>query len=209
MYCHGNGEQVADLTARLKILHEQVGVSVFAWDYRSYGRSQGTPHEKNVLADAQVAHQWLANRTALSPAEIVLMGRSLGGAVAVALAANHPVRSLILDRTFSDLPDAASHNFPWLPVRWIMRNQFPSIQRIANYTGPLLQFHGTADEVVPFEQGRQLFDAAPSQSKKFIRVPDLDHNTPLPESCYQALIDFLNANQGLGHLSQKQIDHHR
>lgn len=196
LYCHGNGEHVACLTRRLKTLHEQIGVSVFAWDYRGYGKSEGIPHEDNVISDAKASHLWLAKRAGVDPAEIVLLGRSLGGGVVIAVAADSLVRGLVLDRTFTTLVDAAAHNVPWLPVRWIMKNKFDSIERIRNYHGPLLQTHGTADEIVPFAQGRALFDAAATSAKKFIEVPDLDHSTRLPDYCYQALIDFLD---GLPH----------
>jgi fermentation-respiration switch protein FrsA (DUF1100 family) len=191
LYCHGNGEHVANLAGRLRVLHNRIGVSVFAWDYRGYGRSAGTPHETNLICDARSAQLWLAQRANLPSEALVLMGRSLGGAVTVALAAEHPVRGLVLDRTFSTLVDAAAHHFPWLPVRWIMKNRFSSIERIRHYHGPLLQSHGTADEVVPIEQGRQLFEAAPGSAKKFLEIPDLNHNGPLPDYCYQELIDFL------------------
>ena len=191
LYCHGNGECVPHLARRLQVLHERIGVTVFAWDYRSYGRSQGTPHETNVIPDARAAQLWLATRTGIRPEQVVLIGRSLGGAVAVALAADYGCRGLVLDRTFSELTDAAAHNFPWLPVRLIMRNRFSSIEKIRLYDGPLLQSHGTADAVVPYEQGRRLFNASPSLDKRFIEVPDGNHNGPLPDYCYDELIEFL------------------
>ncbi len=205
LYCHGNGEDVASLAQRLKALREIIGVSVFAWDYRSYGRSEGIPHEDNVITDAHAAHDWLYQRAGVGSGDIVLMGRSLGGAVAVALAHHRHTRGLVLDRTFSRLTDAAAHNIPWLPVRWIMRNRFPSIERIRKYHGPLLQTHGTADEVVPFHQGRQLFEASPSKTKKFIEVPDLDHNSPLPDYCYQELIDFLDSLTPVSQTSEQNL----
>lgn len=191
LYCHGNGEHVPRLAERLKVFHEQLQMSVFAWDYRSYGRSQGVPHEDNVIADARAAQLWLAKRAAIDPAEIVLMGRSLGGAVTVALAAQHPNRGLVLDRTFARLTDAAAHNVPWLPVRWIMQNKFDSIDHIQGYRGPLLQMHGTADEVVPFPQGKELFNAAVCDPKHFIEVPDWNHNAPLPDRCLGEIGEFL------------------
>ena len=191
LYCHGNGECVPHLANRLRVLHQRIGVTVFAWDYRSYGHSEGIPNETNVIPDARAAQLWLSTRAGLRPEEMVLMGRSLGGAVAVALAADYGCRGLVLDRTFSKLTDAAAHNFPWLPVRLIMRNRFSSLEKIREYHGPLLQSHGSADAVVPFAQGKQLFDASPSQNKRFIEVPDGNHNGPLPDYCYDALIEFL------------------
>ncbi len=193
LYCHGNGEYVARLANRLLALHRRIGVTVFAWDYRGYGRSEGTPQEKNLIADGRAAHLWLAERTGVSPADIVLMGRSLGGAVAVALAAEYFVRGLVLDRTFATLVDAAAYHFPWVPVRLFMKNRFSSLERIRHYKGPLLQSHGTADQIVPFEMGRMLFEAAPGKNKRFIEVAEGDHSSPLPDYCYDALIEFLDS----------------
>ena len=197
LYCHGNGEHVAMLAERLRILHNEIGVSVFAWDYRGYGKSQGKSHEDNVVLDARAAQLWFAHRVEIDPSEVVLIGRSLGGAVTVALAARHPIRGLVLDRTFSSLYDAAAHNFPWLPLRFWIQHRFSSVDKIRDYHGPLLQTHGTADRIVPFEQGRKLFDAAPSSQKQFIEVPDGDHNGKLPDYCYKAFIDFLESLEEL------------
>ena len=192
LYSHGNGECVPHLRDRLRVLHKRIGVSVFAWDYRGYGRSQGKPHEENVIPDARQAQLWLAKRIGVLPNEIVLIGRSLGGAVSVALASEYPVLALVLDRTFSCLVDTAAHNFPWLPVRLVMGNRFSSVERIRDYHGPLLQSHGTADEVVPFAMGQQLFEACPSKQKQFIEILDGNHNGPLPDYCYDRLIEFLD-----------------
>ncbi|MEM8946747.1 MAG: alpha/beta fold hydrolase [Planctomycetota bacterium] len=193
LYCHGNGEHMPKLAQRLAAYQQRLGIAIFAWDYRSYGRSEGIPHEDNVIADARTAQLWVANRTSIDPAAVVLMGRSLGGAVTVQLAEQHAVRAMILDRTFSTLAAAATHNFPYLPVRLIMRNRFASTEHIQNYHGPLLQMHGTADEVVPAHQGEQLFEAAPSQQKEFIRVPGWNHNAPVPDQCIQAIDEFIEA----------------
>src|SRR5690606_18937404 len=146
--------------------------------------------EVNLIADARVAQLWLAERTGLDPADIVVIGRSLGGAVAVALASQYEVRGLGLDRTFSELTSAAAHNFPWLPVRLMMKNRFSSIERIQNYHGPLLQAHGTDDAIVPYELGKDLFDAAPSKNKRFLTVDGGTHSGPLPQFCYDALSEF-------------------
>src|SRR5262249_34187589 len=157
------------------------------------GLSRGKPHEENVLADARTAHLWLAQREDIRPEEVVLYGRSLGGAVAVGLAAEYPVRGMVLERTFTNLVDTAAIHFPWLPVRRIMRNRYPSIDRIAGYHGPLLQSHGTDDEVVPFEMGKQLFEATPSADKQFFVVEGGRHNTPQPDEYYDVLVEFLDS----------------
>jgi uncharacterized protein len=193
LFAHGNGEYVARLAPLLRLLHDNAKVSVFAWDYRGYGRSQGKPHEENLLTDARTAQLWLAERAGVRPEDIVVYGRSLGGAVAVGLAAQHPVRGMVLERTFAQLVETASYHFPWLPVRWIMKNRYPSIERITTYRGPLFQSHGTADEVVPFAMGKKLFDAATTAKKKFFVVEGGLHNSPQPDDYYEALGEFLDS----------------
>jgi fermentation-respiration switch protein FrsA (DUF1100 family) len=193
LFCHGNGEHVARLAPMLRLLHDNAEVSVFAWDYRGYGRSEGRPFETNVLSDARTAQLWLADRAGVRPESVVVYGRSLGGAVAVGLAAEHPVRGLVLERTFSELVETAAYHFPWMPVRWMMKNRYPSIERIVTYRGPLLMSHGTADEVVPFEMGKKLFEAATTKSKRFFVVEGGGHNSPQPNDYYEALGEFLDS----------------
>jgi fermentation-respiration switch protein FrsA (DUF1100 family) len=193
LFCHGNGENVAELRPLLELLHDRTDVSIFAWDYRGYGKSAGKPHESNLLADARAAQLVLAKRAGVDPGDIVVYGRSLGGAVAVGLAAEHPVRGMVLERTFADMVETAAYHFPWLPVRWVMKNRYPSIERIVTYRGPLFQSHGTADEVVPFEMGKKLFDAATTAKKTFFVVEEGSHNAPHADDYYEALGEFLDS----------------
>lgn len=118
------------------------------------------------------------------------MGRSLGGAVAVELAATGGTRGLILERTFTSIPEVAATIYWWLPVRWLMRNRFDSRTRIQNYHGPLLLSHGTADSVVPFAQGKRLFESCPSPRKRLVVLHDAEHNDPDPWEYSQALDEF-------------------
>lgn len=193
LLCHGNGEHVASMAEELEFLRERLRISVMAFDYRGYGKSPGKPFEVGVLADGEAARDWLSKRTGVPPESIVLWGRSLGGAVAVHLASQGGARGLILDRTFSSMVDVASDRFPWLPVRWLLSNRYPSVDRIQRYTGPLLQIHGQPDEVIPFRFGRKLFEAAPSEEKHFVASDQLTHNTPWPEEFYQRTDQFLDA----------------
>ena len=119
-----------------------------------------------------------------------LLGRSLGGGVAVQLAADDGARGLILASTFTSLPDVGAEHAPLLAPKLIMRNRFDSITRIPEYDGPLLMSHGDADELIPFEQGRQLFEAA-TGPKRFIRIPDAGHNDPQTEAYREAFDQFL------------------
>ena len=204
LFCHGNGENVAELRPLLELLHDRTDVSIFAWDYRGYGKSVGKPHESNLLADARAAQLVLAKRAGVEPSDIVVYGRSLGGAVAVGLAAEHPVRGMVLERTFADMVETAAYHFPWLPVRWVMKNRYPSIERIVTYRGPLFQSHGTADEVVPFEMGKKLFDAATTAKKTFFVVEEGSHNAPQPPEYYKALGEFFDS---LPAVSEGQREH--
>jgi fermentation-respiration switch protein FrsA (DUF1100 family) len=142
------------------------------------------------LADARAARAWLAKRTGVSESQIVLMGESLGGGVMVDLASQDGARALILDSTFSALPDVAAHHYRWLPVRWLMRNRFDSLAKIGAYRGPLLQMHGDADTIIPLTIGQRLFEAA-NEPKRFVVLPGHDHNDVRPHEFYAALDAFV------------------
>jgi len=191
LFCHGNAGNVAMWGDVLRILHDRMGVTAMGFDYRGYGRSEGTPSEAGVLADARAARAWLARRTGIAENQIVLMGRSLGGAVAVDLAAADGARALILESTFTSMPEVGQAAMPWLPVRALMQTRFDSLAKIPSYHGPLLQSHGTADRLVPFALGRRLFEAA-NDPKQFIKIPGGDHNDPQTDEYYAALAEFFD-----------------
>jgi len=187
LFCHGNATQVPDVAHEIAALRERLQVAIFVFDYRGYGRSEGTPSETGVIEDGLAAQAWLARRGGMAPEDVVLFGRSLGGGVAVALAARQGARALILDRTFDSMVDVAAAHYPWVPTRLLMRNRFPSAARIARYQGPLLQLHGQIDQVVPFAAGQRLFAASLSAEKEFFAVPELDHFGPLPRDFVRAI----------------------
>jgi hypothetical protein len=120
------------------------------------------------------------------------MGRSLGGATAIEMATELKTPGLILDRTFSSTVDVAASLYPIFPVRWLMRNRFPSADRIALYNGELLQLHGDRDQVVPLQLGKKLFDACPSNNKTFLQVTGLGHNDPWPEEFWTTVPNLLS-----------------
>jgi fermentation-respiration switch protein FrsA (DUF1100 family) len=189
LFCHGNAGNVATWGEELRILHDRMGVATMGFDYRSYGRSEGAPSEAGVLADARAARSWLARRAGIAENQVVLMGRSLGGAVAIDLAADG-ARGLVLESTFTSMPEVGHAAVPWLPVRSVMQTQFNSLAKIGHYHGPLLQSHGTADRLIPYAMGRQLFEAA-NEPKQFIPIPGGDHNSPQTSEYYAALSEFL------------------
>ena len=191
LYCHGNAGHLADREFLLRILHDHFQAAVFIFDYRGYGRSEGRPNEAGVLLDARAARNAFTRRAEITPADMILMGRSLGGAVAVALAAAEQPLGLVLESTFTSLPDAAATLYPWLPVRWLLRTQLDSLTSIQSYPGPLLQSHGDRDEIIPFELGRRLHASVPGP-KQWITIPGGTHNSTQSAEYYAALAHFIH-----------------
>jgi uncharacterized protein len=190
LFFHGNAGNITDRVDTLERLHRVVGASVFIFDYRGYGRSEGKPSEKGILSDARAARAWLAKKECIPEKEIVMMGESLGGGVAVDLAAADDARALVLISTFNRLPDVAAYHYPIFPVRLLMRTQLDSERKIPNFHGPLLQFHGRTDTIIPFQLGKKLFDAA-NEPKEFVISDHHDHNDTVPTSFYEKLHKFL------------------
>jgi fermentation-respiration switch protein FrsA (DUF1100 family) len=192
LFMHGNAGNLTHRAHVVQRLRHALDSTVMIFDYRGYGQSEGRPDEAGILADARAARAWLAKRIGIDERDVVLIGRSLGGGVAVDLAAEKGARALILENTFTSLPDVAAHHYPFLPVRSLMRTRLDSLSKIANYEGPLIQSHGTEDEVIPLELGQRLFDAAPGATKRFIPLQGLQHNDDHPASYYAQLNDFLD-----------------
>ena len=176
LFLHGNAGNITNRDDRLLAMR-RLGFSVLMFDYRGYGRSEGSPSEKGVLIDARTARAWLAERAGVAERDIVLWGESLGGAVAVDLAAKDGARGLILENTFTSLPDVAAYHYRWLPVRWVMRSRLDALSQIGQYHGPLLWSHGTADEIVPYTHGLRLLEAA-NEPKEAVHIPGGHHNGP-------------------------------
>jgi fermentation-respiration switch protein FrsA (DUF1100 family) len=190
LHIHGNAGNLSHRAGIASLLHQRCGASVMIFDYRGYGRSEGTPTILGLLRDARAARAHLADHERVEEKKVVLLGESLGGAIAVDLAATDGARGLILESTFSSLRDVAGVHYPELLVSVLVADKLNSAARIADYHGPLLQVHGDADQTIPLESGRRLFAAA-SEPKSLHVLPRHDHNDPLPEAYYQALERFL------------------
>jgi fermentation-respiration switch protein FrsA (DUF1100 family) len=187
LFAHGNAGNISDRRDVIELFRDKMNTTVMLFDYRGYGRSEGTPSEEGLLADARAARKWLAERAKVREQDVVIAGYSLGGAVAVDLAAKDGARGLILQSTFSSVPDTAASHFPLLPVRSLVHNHFDSAAKISSYHGPLLQSHGDADRVIPYELGQALFKAA-NDPKVFVTIPNGGHFEP-PTKKYLAALD--------------------
>jgi pimeloyl-ACP methyl ester carboxylesterase len=165
------------------------GVGFLALGYRGHDGSTGKPSEKGLHTDARAAYDWLARTT---PAQdIVIHGFSLGTGVATRLAIERPARALILEAPYTSTADIAAKAYPFLPVRWLMLDQYRSRDIIDRVTIPLLIVHGSADEVIPFEQGQTLYGLAKTP-KRLVRMIGSSHATLTRDGLYDQIWSFLN-----------------
>lgn len=194
LWLHGNAGNISHRVDNLGQMHQRLRVNVFLFDYRQYGRSQGTISERGTYLDAQAALRTLRQRTDLDAQAIVLFGRSLGSAVAVDLAVHQPCRAVILESPFTSVSDMAARVVPLLPIGRLLQTRYDSLAKIPRLTVPLLILHGDRDDVVPIEQGQRLFAAA-NAPKTFYTIPGAGHNdTYLVGGAlyWQVWEDFLN-----------------
>jgi fermentation-respiration switch protein FrsA (DUF1100 family) len=188
---HGNAGNLSHRGPMVKFWHDRFALSAMIFDYRGYGRSEGVPTFDGILRDARAARRCLAAREEIPETSVVLLGESLGGAVAVDLAAEDGAHGLILESTFSSLSDVAATHYGRFLAAVGVSNKLNSISKIGKYHGPLLQSHGDRDQVVSFALARKLFDAA-NEPKTFISLPGKDHNDPKTDDYYHSVETFFS-----------------
>jgi fermentation-respiration switch protein FrsA (DUF1100 family) len=186
LFCHGNGGNISHRLEKIKLLNN-LSVDVLIFDYRGYGMSTGRPSEHGLYLDAEAAYAYLVTNKQVHPEKIIVFGESLGGAVAVDLATKHKTGGIIIEGMFTSVQAMAQRYLPFIPS-FIISSRFDSLQKIKHVTSPALLFHSIEDEIVPFEFGTQLFNAA-KEPKKFIELRG-GHNdaflylkSPLKRSC--------------------------
>ena len=179
LFLHGNGGNISHRLEKLAMYH-QLGLAVFIIDYRGYGLSQGRPSEPGTYLDAEAAWNYLTKDKAVPENRIILYGESLGGAVATWLATQHKPGALILESSFTSVMDMGRHYYPYLPIRWISRIKYPTLDRIKQVHAPLLIIHSLTDDIVPYAQGKKLFESA-HEPKSFLEITG-DHNNGFMES---------------------------
>jgi abhydrolase domain-containing protein 17 len=185
LYIHGNAEDLGDIRPQLDLL-QSYGFSVFAYDYRGYGTSNGKPSESNAYRDADTAYKYLTEKLKISPKRIIVYGRSVGGGSATELAAQYSPAGLILESTFTSAFRVVVP-FPLLPF-----DKFTNLDKLPKVHCPILIMHGRADRTIPIEHGLALYRAAPDP-KMSLWVPAAGHNdfTEIAGKRYQqALLSF-------------------
>jgi hypothetical protein len=173
LFFHGNAGNITDrydMILRLMTLP----VRVFIIDYRGYGKSEGRPSEGGLYLDAKAAWHYLVSKRVVDPSQIILFGKSLGGAVAIDLATHVEAAGLIVQSSFTSIPDMAKRLIPILP-KFLIRTRMDSVSKIARVSCPKLFIHSPADEIVPYALGRRLFQTA-AEPKAFYDVSGAPHN---------------------------------
>jgi pimeloyl-ACP methyl ester carboxylesterase len=175
LYFHGNGGSLWNRRLRAQALTEG-GRGLLMASYRGYSGSTGTPTEEGLRIDARTVYDWAAR--SYEPARLALYGESLGTGVAVRLAVERPVAGVILDAPYTSTADVAGLTYWFVPVTWLMRDQFRSLDIVGAVKAPLLILHGERDGIIPFALGERLYEAAP-EPKLFVRLPGAGHTRNL------------------------------
>jgi fermentation-respiration switch protein FrsA (DUF1100 family) len=173
LFFHGNAGNISHRRDSIEIFH-RLGLNVFIIDYRGYGKSQGKPGEQGLYLDASAAWRYLSKEKGFAAKQILIFGRSLGGATATRLASEVQARGLILESTFSSSKDFARSVFPFLSRLLFMRYDFDTAEKIKRVNYPVLVLHSPDDEIMPFHLGEKVYQSA-HQPKHFVKMKG-DHN---------------------------------
>jgi len=168
LFCHGNGGNISHRLESLA-LFTSLNLSVFIFDYRGYGNSRGRLTEDGTYQDTEAAWNYLVERRQLRPDEIVIFGRSLGGAMAARLAQSKKPAAVILESAFTSIADVGRQLYPYLPIRLLARYRYPTLEYVGIIESPLLVIHSRDDDVTPLEHGRRIFEAA-REPKEFLEI---------------------------------------
>ncbi|AXJ00660.1 hypothetical protein CYPRO_1404 [Cyclonatronum proteinivorum] len=163
LFCHGNAGNIANRIPLLEIFHG-LGYNIFIFDYQGYGKSEGRPGEREILADGLAAFDFMTDELGIAHERILPLGRSMGGPVAAWVAINRNTRALALESTFTNIPDIARKTYPIFPVGLLARVKLPTRDFVKQFDGPVLVAHSPGDMLIPYEMGRILYETAPGTS---------------------------------------------
>jgi fermentation-respiration switch protein FrsA (DUF1100 family) len=191
LFFHGNAGNLSHRLESIRLFHE-LGLAVFIIDYRGYGQSEGSPTEAGTYRDATAAWHYLVVERHIAPDGIVIFGRSLGGAIAAELASRTRPAALILESAFTSVPNMAARLYPWLPVRWLSRYRYDTRRALETITCPLLVIHSREDDIIPFDEGEQLYVLG-REPKRFLELHGghSDGFLTSREFYFQGIDDFL------------------
>ena len=174
LFCHGNAGNLSHRLESLRVFSE-LGFSCLIFDYRGFGKSTGRPTEEGTHLDAEAAWRYLVEQKEVQPGRIVVFGRSLGGAVAARLALRHRPGALVVESSFTTMPDLAATLAPFLPVRRLLPFEYATVRIIGNIQCPVLIIHSRDDELIPFRFGQALFAAA-AEPKELLPIKGSHNN---------------------------------
>jgi fermentation-respiration switch protein FrsA (DUF1100 family) len=168
LFFHGNAGNISHRFEKFGIFHD-LGVDTFSIDYRGYGRSEGQPNEEGTYRDALAAYEYLTQQRHISPDRLVVYGESLGAAIAADLASEVEVRGLVLEEGFTSVADVGQGMFPFLPVRWFVRNKYDTLGKMPRIKVPLLILHSRDDEFFNMRHAERLLAAA-NEPKQLVEL---------------------------------------
>ena len=168
IFCHGNAGNISHRLESIKQFHE-LGLNVLIFDYRGYGKSEGSISEQGTYLDASAAWHYLVNKKNKKPDNIIVFGRSLGAAIACQLATQKNAAALIMESAFKSVPELAAQIYPFLPVRWMSRFEYNNMENVQKINCPILFIHSRNDEIIPFSHGEKLYSIS-NQPKQFLEI---------------------------------------
>ena len=176
VWFHGNGGNIGHRVGNIRELVERLQISIFIFDYRGYGRSEGSTYEEGTYLDAESAITYVRSRGDVDPEKTIYFGRSLGCAVAAEMAIKYPPRALICESGFTSVRAMTKSVYPFLPgLQLLVTTKYDTLSKIAWVDVPVMILHGDRDEIVPFSMSRELFDAAKGP-KRFYTIEGAGHN---------------------------------
>jgi fermentation-respiration switch protein FrsA (DUF1100 family) len=168
LFLHGNAGNISHRLDSIRIFHE-LKLSTLIFDYRGYGESEGEPSELGTYRDAEAAWRHLIEERGVPPDKVILFGRSLGASIAAYLASRQQPAGLIVESAFTSVPELAQQLYPFLPVRWLSRFSYNTLEYVKKISCPVLIVHSPHDEIIPFTHSEALYDAAPNP-KHFLEL---------------------------------------
>ena len=191
VFFHGNAGNLSNRIYKLNQLSKlDLNIIILAW--RSFSGNEGEPSEQNLYNDAKKTIEWLNSR-GVKNKNMILYGESLGTGIAVELSQTNQFGGIILESPFTSMTNAAKNIYPWLPVKYLLKDKYDSEKKIKNLQIPILIMHGKKDNIVPFKMGEKLYDLA-NNPKFFYFTENDDHMMTFDEKLVSTIKNFLIFN---------------